>query len=84
MVPMERYTELSQLPSFTTAAHVGEIGLDALLRRDCCHHEDLMDILPVEIHVDMVKTNSTPVVHTKIAGIYGCSSPYKWYFHRHL
>eukprot|EP00435_Cladocopium_sp_Y103_P058748 s1608_g20.t1 len=27
-----KYTELSQLPSFTSAAHVGEIGLDALLR----------------------------------------------------
>lgn len=29
---VSKYTELSQLPSFTTAAHVGEIGLDALLR----------------------------------------------------
>ena len=30
-----------------------------------------------------VKTNSTPVVHIKIAGIYGCSSHSKWYFHRY-
>ena len=25
----------------------------------------------------------TPSVHIKIAGIYGCSSPSKWYFHRY-
>ena len=43
---------------------------------------------PMYIHIyiyiwQCVKTNSTPVVHIKIAGIHGCSSHSKWYENRY-